>query len=145
VEAENSNFAAARIDARASGTSRPEEEAMRAEIFWIAGVPKCRLAILPRPRGGDWLEDEVRSLRASGVEFLISVLTKDEVAELGLAGEEECCAASGIEFVSFPFADRCVPMSAAAAFGLVRRWKPFWPAGKPWRSIAAKESGVQLW
>jgi hypothetical protein len=32
---------------------------MKAAIYWIAPVPSGRLAIIPRPRGGDWLEDEV--------------------------------------------------------------------------------------
>ena len=47
---------------------------MRAELFWIEKVPTGRLAVLPRLRGGDWLEDEVRSLEACGVEVLVSLL-----------------------------------------------------------------------
>src|SRR5262245_12146072 len=94
---------------------------MRTEMFWIEGVGKGRLAVLPRPRGGDWLEDEVRSLRASGVDVLVSLLTREEIRDLDLADEAGCCAACGIEFVSFPFADRGVPVSAPAALALVRR------------------------
>src|SRR5262249_33930762 len=94
---------------------------MQAELFWIAGAPAGRLAVLPRPRGGDWLEDEVRSLRGSGVDVLVSLLTREEVGELGLADEAGCCAACGIGFVSFPFPDRGVPASSADALALVRR------------------------
>ena len=94
---------------------------MRAEIFWIDGVRGGRLAVLPRPRGGDWLEDEVRSLRAAGVDVLVSLLTHDEVAELDLGDEAKCCAAAGIEFVSLPTEDRGVPDSAADTLALVRR------------------------
>jgi protein-tyrosine phosphatase len=93
---------------------------MRTEIFWIEEVPAGRLAVLPRPRGGDWLADEVRSLRSCGVDVLVSLLTSAESAELDLAEEAGNCAACGIEFVSFPFADRNVP-SVFAALGLVRR------------------------
>ena len=41
--------------------------------------------MLPRPRGGDWLADEIRSLRACGVDVLVSLLTGEEVGELDLA------------------------------------------------------------
>jgi hypothetical protein len=34
---------------------------MRAELYWIEGPWPSQLAILPRPRGGEWLEDEIRS------------------------------------------------------------------------------------
>jgi protein-tyrosine phosphatase len=94
---------------------------MRAEIFWIGGQLEGRLAVLPRPRGGDWLEDEVRSLRESGVDILVSLLTREEVEELGLAHEAECCAAGEIDFISFPIDDRGVPRSGSDVFGLVRR------------------------
>src|SRR4051812_29591248 len=108
----------------------PQEEAMRAEIFWIEGVGRCRLAVMPRPRGGDWLEDEVRSLRASGVDVLVSLLTREEVEELDLADEAGCCAACGIEFLSFPITDRGVPASASGALGLVRRLAALLAGGK---------------
>jgi protein-tyrosine phosphatase len=94
---------------------------MQAEIFWIRGVIEGRLAVLPRPRGGDWLQDEVRSLRASGVDVLVCLLTNDEMVDLDLVEEAGCCVAAGIEFVSFPFTDRSVPASATNVLGLVRR------------------------
>jgi protein-tyrosine phosphatase len=103
---------------------------MRAEIYWIAGVPQGRLAVLPRPRGGDWLEDEVRSLRDSGVDVLVSLLTREEAAELGLLQETACCAAVGIEFIAFPFADRGVPPSVSGALRLVEQLGALLAAGK---------------
>jgi protein-tyrosine phosphatase len=93
---------------------------MRAELFWITGVRKGRLAVLPRPRGGDWLEDEIRSLRASGVDVLVSLLTREEATELDLTDEAACCAAVGIEFFSYPIADRSVPASDTDSLGIVR-------------------------
>ncbi|HTU18440.1 MAG TPA: ATP-grasp domain-containing protein [Gemmataceae bacterium] len=103
---------------------------MRAELFWIETVREGRLAVLPRPRGSDWLEDEVRSLRASGVDVLVSLLTREEEAELDLVDEAACCAAGGIEFISFPFADRGVPTSAPDALVIVRRLAALVAGGK---------------
>jgi protein-tyrosine phosphatase len=103
---------------------------MRVEIYWIGGVRNGRLAVMPRPRGGDWLEDEVRSLRASGVDVLVSLLTREEVVKLDLVDEPACCAASGIEFVTFPIPDRDVPGSAPDALAIVRKLSALLTAGK---------------
>jgi hypothetical protein len=64
---------------------------MRAEIYWIPGSWPGRLGIVPRPRGGDWLEDEIRAWRDAGLDVAVSLLTPDEAAELGLECEEEQC------------------------------------------------------
>ncbi len=87
---------------------------MRTELFWIEGPWPGRLAIMPRPRGGDWLEDEIQSWRGSGVEVVLSLLMPDEMAELNLAEEEALCRANGIQFLSFPIGDRAVPSSKEA-------------------------------
>jgi protein-tyrosine phosphatase len=76
---------------------------------------------MPRPRGGDWLEDEVHSWRQAGVDVVLSLLTRDEVADLGLADEEELCRANRIQFLSFPIADRGVPESREAVANLVAK------------------------
>src|SRR5215468_10841683 len=108
----------------------PHEEAMRAELFWIEGIREGRLAVLPRPRVGVWLNYEVRSLRASGVHVLVSLLTREEATELDLADEARSCAAAGIEFFSFPFADRGVPASESDALGLMWRLRALLTGGK---------------
>jgi protein-tyrosine phosphatase len=81
---------------------------------------------MPRPRGGDWLEDEIRSLRDLGVDVVVSLLENHETRELNLECEGACCADSGISFLSFPIRDRSVPPSipetrklAQAIFGLL--------------------------
>jgi len=93
---------------------------MRVEIYWIGGVAKGRLAVMPRPRGGDWLEDEIRSLRQSGVAVLVNLLTPEEMAELDVEQEAAYCAAGGIAFLSFPISDRGVPESGRETLNLVR-------------------------
>lgn len=87
---------------------------MRADVYWIAGPWPGRLGIVARPRGGDWLEEEVRSWQHAGLEMVVSLLTSDEVAELDLEWEETWCRVHGIRFRSFPIPDRSVPASRAA-------------------------------
>jgi len=66
---------------------------------------------MPRPRGGDWLEDEIRSLKSSGVDAVVSLLERAEIEELDIAEEQALCEANGISFLSFPIPDRNVPPS----------------------------------
>ncbi|WP_158747891.1 hypothetical protein [Acidisphaera sp. L21] len=98
---------------------------MRPSVYWIdmhgqQPIPQVhdkyagRLAIMARPRAGDWLEDEVVGWKAEGVDTVVSLLERDEVEELGLGLEATLCAQQGMEFISFPIADRGVPASASA-------------------------------
>jgi len=94
---------------------------MRTELNWIPGPAPGRLAIMPRPRGGDWLAEEIRSWRATGVDVVVSLLTADEVVSLELADERALSEANGIQFLSFPITDRSVPPSKSAVLALVTR------------------------
>ena len=78
--------------------------------YWIR-TEIGRIAIMPRPRGGDWLADDIGFLQRSGAGVIVSALTLGEVAELALAEEQSCCAARGLIFYSFPIDDRSVPVS----------------------------------
>ncbi len=91
---------------------------VRTDLNWITGAWLGRLAIMPRPRGGDWLRDEIDSWRRSGVDVVVSLLTREEQTELNLSGEEALCRENGIEFVSFPIVDREVPSSSEKFLGL---------------------------
>jgi protein-tyrosine phosphatase len=82
--------------------------------FWIETGNETRLAIVPRPRGGDWLEDEISQMKRAGVDVLVSMLQPDEAAELGLSEEAQLCEAGGIDFRSFPIPDRETPSSTAS-------------------------------
>jgi protein-tyrosine phosphatase len=85
------------------------------DIFWIEELEGGRIGIMPRPRGGDWLGDELTALAKSQVEVLVSLLTTDEIVELELRDEERLCAEHGIRFVSFPIPDRGIPSSIPEA------------------------------
>jgi protein-tyrosine phosphatase len=93
---------------------------MQTKVHWIEAPLAGRLAIVPRPRAGDWLDDEIASWRAEGIDLVISLLESEEVAELGLHSEAALCDKYSIEFVSFPIADRGVPSSRPATLALAR-------------------------
>lgn len=92
-----------------------------------------RLAIVPRPRGNDWLEDEVTQMKRAGVDVLVSMLQPDEATELGLSAEAKLCAAGGIQFRSFPIPDRETPPSTEAFAKFVQELRVEVHAG---RSVA---------
>lgn len=93
---------------------------MGAEIYWVRCDTPGRLAIMPRPRGGEWLEDDLQSLRSEGVDVVVSLLQPEEVAELDLIREEALCRAVGMEYLSHPVRDHDVPSAPDPADLLVR-------------------------
>jgi protein-tyrosine phosphatase len=92
---------------------------MQAELYPIEGCPCGRLAIMPRPRAGDWLEDEIAFWRRQGLEVVVSLLDDGEVVELGLGDEQRLCEQAGSRFVRFPVSDRGLPDSEAAVSRVV--------------------------
>ncbi|GJF33075.1 hypothetical protein KNE206_57750 [Kitasatospora sp. NE20-6] len=82
---------------------------MRPTLFTVDRPGPGRLSIMARPRGSDWLDDEMAGLAAAGVDVLVCALTPPELDELGLAGEAGAAAAAGLRFVPVPVPDRCVP------------------------------------
>lgn len=64
---------------------------------------------MPRPRGGAWLSAEIESLADQGTDLLVSLLTSEEELELDLTLEKLTAPLHGIDFESFPIADRTVP------------------------------------
>jgi protein-tyrosine phosphatase len=66
-----------------------------------------------RPRGGDWLNDELQLWRQSGIDTIVSLLTPPEEQDLDLVEERRLALANDMGFMSFPSADRQVPNSAS--------------------------------
>jgi protein-tyrosine phosphatase len=64
---------------------------------------------MARPRGNDWLSDEMDGLREAGTDVLVSMLTSDEATELDVQGEAEAAASAGLNFLACPTPDRGVP------------------------------------
>jgi protein-tyrosine phosphatase len=82
---------------------------MFTELFRLEGPWPGWLAISARPRGGEWLDQEMRAWRSAGVDIVVSLLEPAEAADLELADERTHSEANGIEFHSFPIPDRSVP------------------------------------
>ncbi|PSK83566.1 protein-tyrosine phosphatase [Murinocardiopsis flavida] len=82
---------------------------MRATLFTIDAPCAGRLSTMAKPRGDDWLDEEMAALRDEGVDVLVSALTPAEMRETGLGGEPESARAAGLEFVPLPIPDRAVP------------------------------------
>jgi hypothetical protein len=101
---------------------------MKAELYSIRSHDGGFVSIMGRPRGGEWLRGEMEGARLAGVdaivsmltpeesaelglddEAIVSMLTPEESAELGLDDEAGAAAEAGIEFVAVPITDRGVP------------------------------------
>jgi protein-tyrosine phosphatase len=86
---------------------------MRPTLFTIDQPGPGRLSTMAKPRGGDWLVDEMTALRTAGVTILVSALTTAELDEVDLTDEPRAAHDAGLEFVSIPILDRGVPDPAA--------------------------------
>jgi protein-tyrosine phosphatase len=78
-------------------------------MYMIERSGSGTLSTMARPRGNDWLVDEINSLREAGTDILVSMLTSDEINELDLQQEPEAAATAGLIFFSCPTPDRGVP------------------------------------
>ncbi|PYX07406.1 MAG: tyrosine protein phosphatase [Acidobacteria bacterium] len=99
-------------------------------LYWIDSPWPGRLAIAARPRGGDWLEDDISAWRHAGVDVVLSLLTRDEAEELDLTREPDLCRAKGIRFLTFPIPDRHVPGSKTEADNWLARVAELLQAGQ---------------
>lgn len=89
------------------------DDAMRPTLYTIAWEAAGTLSTMARPRGGDWLRDEMHALRATGVDVLVCALPESERDELELADEAEVARGAGLEFVAVPIVDRGLPRTDA--------------------------------
>lgn len=99
-------------------------------IYHIEGPWPGRLAIVPRPRGDEWLEDELRTWKDAGFDIIVSLLSIDEAKELGVTDEANASAKHGLKFLSFPIPDLGVPNSATEAQRFLSRLLDELRAGK---------------
>jgi protein-tyrosine phosphatase len=84
---------------------------MITQIHWINEdkIGEKRIGTMARPRGNDWLEDEIRGLKSRKVDCLVSLLERSEEWELGLKEEGEICQKWGLDFIKFPIEDVNTP------------------------------------
>lgn len=103
---------------------------MKPTIYWVDNPGAGRIAVLARPRGGDWLEDEILGWREDGIDVVVSFLTEPEDRDLGLSLEGELCRSNGLAFINFPIEDRNVPPSSEATLQLVKELDALLSSGK---------------
>jgi hypothetical protein len=102
---------------------------MPPDIYWLKAEGRGRLAVMPRPRGGDWLEDEILHLKRWGIECLVSLLTPEEEGFLGLEQEGALARQHGLRYFSHPVPDRDVPSSPKETWALARTLAGHFAAG----------------
>jgi protein-tyrosine phosphatase len=76
------------------------------DVFWIADTG---LAIVLRPRGDDWLENDLQRIHMAGIQTIVSTIEASEARELGLSEEGHTVERLGMRFISYPLRDRSVP------------------------------------
>lgn len=90
---------------------------MRKDLYWLDGPWPGRVALAARPRGGDWLQDDLAGWKRSGVDAVLSLLTPEEERDLDLHDEGTAARTQGLEFSSLPIPDRQVPKSESKLAG----------------------------
>jgi protein-tyrosine phosphatase len=82
---------------------------VRSTLYRIEVAGPGSLATMAKPRGDDWLDDEMAALAEAGIDVLVCAMPAAERAEVGLSGEPAAARASGLTFVDIPIADLTVP------------------------------------
>ncbi len=103
---------------------------MATRLYWIDERWPGKLAVSARPRGGDWLEDEVSDWKRSGVDAVLSLLEKAEEQEMNLEKEGEAVRDQGLEFISLPIPDRQAPPSETKVTATIDRTTQTLKSGK---------------
>ena len=129
------------------GAPRAMPEGMK-EIFWIAqptgdsesSAPSSsispdsrspRLAIVLRPRGGQFLRSEIEKFKEAGIRILVSLMEANEAVAFGLAEEPEIAEELGLMFLPYPIRDRTVPRDQVSFRGFVQDLAERLRAGRP--------------
>jgi protein-tyrosine phosphatase len=93
---------------------------MYTKIHWVHQFDNgSKIGIMPRPRGNDWLEEEIIQLKKQNVGILVSLLEQQEINELGLKKQEPLCGKHDLEYANFPIVDRGVPDKNAKIDSLI--------------------------
>lgn len=86
---------------------------MKPQLYTVVRPGAGTLSTMSRPRGDDWLADELNALAHAGVDCLVSMLTPAEEHELGLQREAALASGAGLAYVTVPTSDRGVPPLSA--------------------------------
>lgn len=79
-------------------------------LFRVPTPHAGRLAVVERPRGGDWLRGDMAALRIAGVDTLVSALVDEEMRSTWLEAEAEAAREAALRFVRLPIANLGTPL-----------------------------------
>ncbi len=102
---------------------------MQPRIFELVEHNHASLCIVTRPSSEN-LKNDLEYLKGQGIEFVVSLLTKEETIELGLGDEAEICRNIGIEYINHAILDRGIPSHNQLAIKLVSDIHIAWRTGK---------------
>ncbi|MGY8768595.1 MAG: protein-tyrosine phosphatase family protein [Pirellulales bacterium] len=84
---------------------------MKPSIYHVELIGSGFLAVMAKPVAGEWIEDEFLGIANEGIHQIVSLLEINEAVSVGLQEEESLCIENGINYISFPIRDRCLPES----------------------------------
>ena len=99
-------------------------------LHWVDGPWPGKLALAARPRGDDWLTDDLAVWRDAGVDTVLSLLEPIEEQDLGLQSEAQEVKRQSMQFLSLPIADRQVPNSESELRATLERLDSDLSSGK---------------
>jgi len=99
-------------------------------VPWVIDLEPLRVAVMPRPHGGELLEISMQALRQQGVDVLVSMLEYEEQEMFELVAQGAHCAAVGIDYLNVPVRDRGVPRSPRALLPHAKKLAEDLKAGK---------------
>jgi protein-tyrosine phosphatase len=79
----------------------------------------AKLGIMPRPRGSDWLEEEIIKFKKQNIGTWVSLLEQHEINELGLRDQQTLCSKHELEYINFPIVDRNIPEKGSKIDSLI--------------------------
>ncbi len=103
---------------------------MWTRLYWAEGPWPGKLALAARPRGADWLANEVAAWRSAGVDTVLSLLTREEEQELDLTAEAREVEKAGMKFLSLPIPDRQVPRAESEVAATIEKLDADLSSGK---------------
>jgi protein-tyrosine phosphatase len=103
---------------------------MACRIYTVQIEGKTKLGYMARPRGGEWLEDDLRSISQQRFDIVVSLLEDEEAEELALTDEAGLCTRHGLQFVRIPIRDRGVPAFDDVRMRALASLRELWRNGK---------------
>jgi protein-tyrosine phosphatase len=82
---------------------------MRPTLYTVVRPGPGQLSTMAKPRGDEWLWEEMAALTLHGVNTLVCALTRPELEETGLTGEPDAARRTGLRFIALPIPDRGIP------------------------------------